>query len=93
MVDTPQGNQLTEALRMLADIVVDQRLLHDGNPVLGWMGDNLVVRFGDGGVMRPDKDKSADKIDGQVALVMALDIIKRLEKAPELTADNLVMVL
>jgi phage terminase large subunit-like protein len=77
MVDTPQGFQLTEALRKLSDIVTDETLVHDGNPVLGWMAANLVVRHGRDGQMRPDKDKAAEKIDGQVALIMALSVIVR----------------
>ena len=77
MVNTAQGFQLTEALRKLRDIVTDGTLTHDGNPVMGWMGANLVVKHGPNGSMRPDKDKAADKIDGQVAFVMALDSIVR----------------
>lgn len=82
MVDTPQGFQLTEALRKLSDIVSTQTAVHDGNPVLGWMGANLVVKHGPNGQMRPDKDKASEKIDGQVALVMALDIIVRQPQEP-----------
>lgn len=93
MVNTPQGFQLTEALRKLSDIVTNETLVHDGNPVMGWMGANLVVRHGRNGEMRPDKDKAAEKIDGQVAFVMALDVIVRQPDSPELSADDLVMVL
>jgi phage terminase large subunit-like protein len=83
MVDTPQGFQLTEALRKLSDVVVDHTLVHDGNPVMGWMADNFQVKHGPNKTMRPDKDKAAEKIDGQVALTMALDRIVRIPKAPE----------
>jgi phage terminase large subunit-like protein len=93
MVNTPQGFQLTEALRKLADIVTNQTVVHDGNPIMGWMGANLVVKFGRAGEMRPDKEKAGEKIDGQVALVMALDIIVRQPVAPDLSVEDLVMVL
>jgi phage terminase large subunit-like protein len=83
MVNTPQGFQLTEALRKLSDIIRDETLFHDGNPVMGWMAANLVVRLGRNGQMRPDKDKASDKCDGQVALVMALDRIVRAPTGPE----------
>ena len=37
------------------------------------MADNAVVRRDASGNIRPDKDKSAEKIDGIVALVVALE--------------------
>jgi len=83
MVNTPQGFQLTEALRKLSDLVANGLLVHNGNPVMGWMAANLVVRHGRNGEMRPDKDKAAEKIDGQVAFVMALDIVVRQSGVPQ----------
>lgn len=72
MVDQPQGFQLNEALRFLSDIVVERRLCHGGDPILGWMAANTVVKHGRHGEIRPDKEKAPDKIDGIVALVMAI---------------------
>jgi phage terminase large subunit-like protein len=89
MVNTPQGFQLTEALRKLSDIVSNQTLVQDGNLVMGWMGANLVVKPGPNGQMRPDKDKAAEKIDGQVALTMALDIVVRQPQGAEPTFQML----
>lgn len=37
------------------------------------MCDNLVVNMDPAGNVKPDKNKSTEKIDGMVALVMALD--------------------
>lgn len=93
MVNTPQGFQLTEALRKLSDIVTNETVVHDGNPVMSWMAANLIVKHGRNGEMRPDKDKAAEKIDGFVALVMALDIVVRQPAQAEVTAEDLVMVL
>ena len=59
VVDTPQGFALNEALRRLSDLVKEQRLQHDRDPILAWMASNAV-------------EKSGDKIDGIAALVMAL---------------------
>jgi phage terminase large subunit-like protein len=92
MVNTAQGDQLNEALRLHSDIVVDGRLVHDGNPVMNWMAANYTVTVR-GGKMRPDKEKAAEKIDGQVALTMGLDIIVRQPVAPDLSVEDLVMVL
>ena len=76
MVNTPQGYALNEALRLLGTSVATGQLVHDGNPVLGWMAANLVTKT-DGEVMRPDKRNAKEKIDGAVALLNALDIIRR----------------
>ena len=45
---------------------------HGGNPVLAWMADNLVATSDPAGNLKPDKGKSSEKIDGVVALLMAL---------------------
>ena len=47
-------------------------LAHAGNPVLRWMASNLTGSEDPAGNKKPDKKKSSDKIDGIVALVMAL---------------------
>jgi len=57
----------------LLRIVLEKSLRHGGNPVLRWMADNMVVRSDPAGNLKPDKEKSTEKIDGIVALVMALD--------------------
>lgn len=49
------------------------KLRHGGNPVLRWMAGNLAVKQDAGGNLKPDKATSQGKIDGMVALVMALD--------------------
>jgi phage terminase large subunit-like protein len=36
------------------------------------MADNLVVRKDPAGNLKPDKEKSREKIDGMVALIMAI---------------------
>lgn len=60
-------------MNQLQRIYLSGQILHSGNPVLTWMADNLVVRKDPAGNIKPDKDKSIEKIDGMVALVMALD--------------------
>lgn len=92
MVEQPQGFQLTEAIRKKGELIASGLLCHGDHPILTWMADNYVVRNGLRGEMRPDKDKAADKIDGQVALDMVLAIWIRQPKEPEYTAEDLVMV-
>ena len=57
----------------LMNLVLDQRIAHGGNPVLAWMVDNLTVVQDDAGNIKPSKAKSTEKIDGAVAMIMALD--------------------
>ena len=42
-------------------------------PVLRWMMDNIFIRRDPAGNIKPDKEKSTEKIDGAVAMIMALD--------------------
>ena len=56
----------------LQELVAAGRLHHDGDPLLAWEASNLVTRTGRYGEIRPDKDAAPDKIDGVVALIMAL---------------------
>ncbi|KKM86470.1 hypothetical protein LCGC14_1278660 [marine sediment metagenome] len=54
-------------------------LHHGGNPVLRWMANNVAVKHDAAGSVKPDKDESQGRIDGIVALVMALDRLMRHE--------------
>lgn len=54
----------------LADIAA-RRIRHGGNPVLRWMAANLVVEQDAAGNVKPSKAKSTERIDGQVAAIMA----------------------
>lgn len=55
-------------------LISSGRLHHDGNPVLRWMAENVSARRDSSGNIRPDKEASADKIDGVVATIMALGL-------------------
>ncbi|TXH18715.1 MAG: terminase large subunit [Mycobacterium sp.] len=45
---------------------------HGGNPLLRWEIDNFAVAMDPAGNVKPDKKNAGDKIDGVVALIMAL---------------------
>lgn len=47
-------------------------LQHGGNPVLDWMASNVVVLTDPAGNLKPDKEHSPEKIDGIVAIIMAM---------------------
>ena len=57
----------------LMKLTLERKLAHGGHPVLRWMMDNIFVRTDPAGNIKPDKEKSTEKIDGAVATVMALD--------------------
>jgi phage terminase large subunit-like protein len=57
---------------------------HGGNPVLRWMADNTVIERDYEDRIKPSKKKSSEKIDGVVALCMALsEAIREQETVPE----------
>ncbi|MTI71077.1 MAG: terminase large subunit [Firmicutes bacterium] len=57
----------------LMKLTLEKRIAHGGNPVLRWMMDNIYVRTDPAGNIKPDKEKSTERIDGAIALIMALD--------------------
>jgi phage terminase large subunit-like protein len=57
----------------LMKLTLEERIAHGGHPVLRWMMDNIFVKTDPAGNIKPDKEKSTEKIDGAVALIMALD--------------------
>ena len=56
----------------LEGLLASGKLVHDGNPVLRWMALNAQREEDPAGNIKPSRSKSADKIDGLVALIMAL---------------------
>ena len=69
----------------LMKLVLEKRVAHGGHPVLRWMMDNVFIRKDPAGNIKPDKEKSTEKIDGAVAMIMALDRAIRNGRA---TADS-----
>lgn len=57
----------------LMKLTLEEKLAHGGHPVLRWMMDNIFIRTDPAGNIKPDKEKSTEKIDGAVATIMALD--------------------
>ena len=57
----------------LMRLTLNKMIAHGGHPVLRWMMDNIFIRRDTAGNIKPDKEKSTEKIDGAVAMIMALD--------------------
>ena len=74
MVPFGQGfKDMSNPTKDLMRLVLEQSILHNGHPVLRWNIDNIFVRTDPAGNLKIDKEKSTEKVDGAVALVMALD--------------------
>jgi phage terminase large subunit-like protein len=61
--------------------VLDRRIRHGGNPVLRWCVSNAVTIADPAGSRKVAKDRSTGRVDGLVALIMALGLHAR-EPAP-----------
>jgi len=57
----------------LMKLTLEEKIAHGGHPVLRWMMDNIFVKTDPAGNIKPDKEKSTERIDGAVAAIMALD--------------------
>lgn len=74
LVQFGQGyRSMSPPMKELEKLILGHQIAHGNNPVLTWMADNLVSRQDPAGNIKPDKQKSTEKIDGMVALIMALD--------------------
>lgn len=73
MVELRQTVQnMSEPMKQLEALVLQGHLEHDGNPVLTWMISNVVAHLDAKDNIYPRKERAENKIDGAVALIMAL---------------------
>ena len=67
----------------LERLILDHKLRHGGNPVLRWMASNVETETDAAGNQRPSKARSSERIDGMVALDMALSrLIAHIDERP-----------
>jgi phage terminase large subunit-like protein len=64
---------LSAPAKELDKLILGGNLRHGGHPVLRWMAGNVAIEQDAAGNIKPSKKKSTEKIDGIVALVMAID--------------------
>lgn len=75
VIDFGQGFiSMAAPTKELERLAVEGNLRHGGHPVLRWMNRNVMIRMDPAGNMKIDKGKSAEKVDGMVALVEALGV-------------------
>ena len=63
---------MSPAMREAEKLILGGELTHDGNPVLRWQFSNTSVKTDPAGNIKPDKERSADRIDGVVSMIMAV---------------------
>ena len=74
MIPFGQGyKDMSPPSKELFKLMMEGRIQHGGQPVLKWMSQNVVMRQDPAGNIKPDKEKSVEKIDGIVALIMGID--------------------
>ena len=74
-IEFGQGVQsMSPALRDLEQVLLDGQLAHGNHPVLSMCVSNTIVTRDDAGNRKPSKRKSTGKIDGLVALAMAIGV-------------------
>ena len=64
---------MSPGMKELYKLLLEGKIIHGGNPVLRWMAGNVVAEIDAAENIKPSKKKSTEKIDGIVALIMALD--------------------
>jgi phage terminase large subunit-like protein len=70
------------AIDALEGAIVDRKLIHSNNPILNWNMGNAIATMDPAGNRKLDKDKARFRIDGAVALAMALGLRAR-DRAPK----------
>jgi len=74
MVGMGQGfASMAAPTKELLRLVAAGRFHHGGNPAMRWQASNVVTRSDPAGNLKVDKARSAEKVDGIVAAVMAVD--------------------
>lgn len=84
---------MAPAMKTFERLLLDKRLNHGGNSVLRWMAGNVAVKQDPAGNLKPDKSESQGKIDGIVALAMALDRWERNDSGPSIYEDRELILL
>lgn len=74
MIQFGQGfRSMSAPTKELERLILDKKIAFNNNPVLMWNFNNLAVEIDASGNIKPSKKKATEKIDGCVALIMALD--------------------
>lgn len=88
---TQNYTNMSDAMKELEAAILTGRFHHDGHPIMTWCIGNVIGKNlpGNDDVVRPIKQGNDNKIDGAVALIMAIGRSMIVDKAPEPQIINL----
>ena len=89
----PTVLNFSEPMKQLEALVLAGKLRHNGDPVLAWMVSNVVCHHDAKDNIYPRKERPENKIDGVVALIMALGRMMVRQPADDLLYDGDIDVL
>lgn len=73
VVEFGQGYaSMSSPTKELEKLILGEQIRHGGSPVLRWAASNVTVKSDSADNYKPDKEKSTERIDPIVALIMAL---------------------
>lgn len=73
-VDIPMSTKhISDPMKWVQALIEDGRLHHDANPVMAWMVGNVTAQEDRNDNVFPRKERRENKIDGVVALIMAME--------------------
>lgn len=90
MVEIRQTVQnLSEPMKELESLILQRKLAHGDCPVLTWMASNVVAKMDVKDNIYPNKERPENKIDGIVALIIALARAISVGRADETISDHI----
>lgn len=86
LIQFGQGfSSMSTPTKQIEVLSLQGKLNHASNEVLNWMCSNVVLKKDPSDNWKIDKEKSSEKVDGMVALAMALGVaLKDIEEKPEI---------
>ena len=63
---------MSNPTKMIETLALQNKINHENDPVLRWMCSNILLQTDSAGNLKIDKAKSRERVDGQVALAMAI---------------------
>jgi phage terminase large subunit-like protein len=63
---------MSTPIKHAESLIIDSKLMHNNNPILKWCISNVRIVSDDASNVKMSKERSKDKIDAAVALVMAI---------------------
>lgn len=91
LIKVPQQvTALSDPMKEVAKKILGGKIIHNGDPVLDWMVGNVVARIDAKENVYPRKARNENKIDGAVAMIIAMNrILLRQETAASIYDDPL----